>query len=167
MKNYLFTLVLSLFVSFFAATNAMANGEIGFIDTVKILQQSVHGKEAIKILESAQTEGISKLEELSKKRDEAEKAKDAEKMELLTAEMQALAFSVQNEVQALQESIFATIGAELEAIVKEYRAKKGLAVIFNHADVITFDPKSDITDDIMEEFNKKKIEFAKNEEKAQ
>ncbi len=166
MKKIVIALSLGLFLSIFTLNSARA-ASIGFIDTIKILQESKHGIAAIKKLETTQAKSITQLEELTKQREEAEKAKDTEKVELLTSEMQAIAYSAQNELQAMQESIFGVISVELEAIVKEYRAKKGLTVIFNHTDVIAFDPAADITDDIMLEFNKKVLDFDKKQENKQ
>ncbi len=161
MKKQLITIALSLALCIFAQSEAKAQSNIGFIDTVKILQESEPGKVAIKRLETIQNEGIAKLESLEKTRVEAEKAEKKEDLERITNEMQAIAYTMQNQLQQEQELIFGMITQELETIVKKYREDKGLAVVFNHTDVITFDPKADITNDIMTIFNKVKMDFDK------
>lgn len=159
MKKHILSVFLSLTILGFVFSDAYAKSEIGFIDTVKILQESKPGKDGIARLETLQSTAIKKLEVLEKKRSNAEKKKDTELVERVSTEMQAIAYDLQNKLQGEQEAVFALITQELTAIVEEYRKNNGLTVIFNHSDVISFDPKADITAGIMKEFNKKKIDF--------
>ncbi len=159
MKKQILAIFLSVSLLGFAFGDAHAKSEIGFIDTVKILQESKLGKEGIARLETLQTGAVKQLEALEKKRAAADKKKDAELVESLSTEMQAIAYELQNKLQSQQELIFGLITQELTKIVEKYRNDNGLTVIFNHSDVISFDPKADITAGIMKEFNKAKLDF--------
>ncbi len=151
-----FLLLSGLLLSVLLTGQSFAS-DIGFIDTVKIFQESKHGKNVIKTLEELNKNSAAQIEALIKQKDEAEKANDQEKVNKLNDEINALAYILQTEFQQKQEAYFAIISTELSNLVNEYRAKKNLAVIFNHSDVITFDPAADITNDIMQEFNQKEI----------
>jgi len=160
MKKQILSMFLSLAVLVFVSSDAYGKSEIGFIDTVRILQESKPGKEGIARLEALQSTAVKKLEKLEKKRSAAEEKKDTERVERVSAEMQAIAYDLQSQLQEEQEAVFAIITQELTTIVEEYRKNNNLTVIFNHSDVISFDPKADITQGIMKEFNKKKIDFS-------
>lgn len=159
MKKQILALFIGLTISTFTFNEAHAKSEIGFIDTVKILQESKPGAKGIARLEALQASTIKKLEALEKKRSDAEKKKDADLVQSVTSEMQAVAYEAQNKLQVEQEAVFSLITNELTTIVNKYRKDNNLTVIFNHSDVISFDPKADITLDIMKEFNKKKLNF--------
>lgn len=141
------------------APQAYAKSDIGFIDTVRILQESKPGMEGIARLEKLQADAVKQLEALEAKRSAAEKKKDTKMVESIATEMQAIAYELQNKLQSEQEIVFALITQELTNIVEQYRKDMKLTVIFNHSDVISFDPKADITQKVMKEFNKKKLNF--------
>ena len=159
MKKQAIAAVLSITALILVSCTTPPKSEIGFIDTVKILQESKLGQEGMARLEVLQSGAIKQLEGLEKKRSAAEKAKKTELATQISAEMQAVAYELQNTLQQKQEAIFTLITQELTIIVEEYREANGLTVIFNHSDVISFDPKADITSSIMEIFNTKIINF--------
>lgn len=159
MKKQILALFIGLTILGFNINEAHAKSEIGFIDTVKILQESKPGKKGISRLETLQATAVKQLEALEKKRSDAETKKDAELTERIASEMQAIAYDLQNKMQAEQEAIFSLITDELTKIVNKYRKDNDLTVIFNHSDVISFDPEADITSDIIKEFNKKTLNF--------
>ena len=159
MKKQIIAILLSVTVFGFAFSEAQAKPEIGFIDTVKILQESKLGEEAITYLKKLQNDAEKEVQALEKKYKDAEAKKDSELVERITTEMQAMVYDLQNKLQVEQEAVLALITSELTNVVKKYRKDSGLLAIFLHNDVMAFDPKADITPQIMEEFNKKKIDF--------
>lgn len=136
--------------------------EIAVVDTNKIFEESKPGKAVVEYLNETQKEMIKKLEAIEEKRKKAEK--DESQKELLAnleKEMQATAYEAQTKIQAMQEKIFAIVSAKLIETIEAYRSEKKISVILHASDLISFDKQIDVTNDIMQEFNKIKIDFNK------
>lgn len=136
--------------------------EIAVVDTNKIFEESKPGKDVVAYLDTIQKEMIKKLEGIEEKRKKIEK--DESQKELLAnleKEMQATAYEAQTKIQATQEKIFAIVSAKLIETIEKYRKDNKIAMIFHASDLISFDKKIDVTNAIMQEFNKIKIDFDK------
>lgn len=139
--------------------SACSNNEIGFIDTIKILQESDHGKTAVNRMDTFQNSAVKQLEAMEAERVKAEKAKDTEKMNRINMEMQAYAYELQNKLQAEQELVFNKVSEELNKTVDAYRKEHKLSVVLNASDAISYDESADVTQEIMDAFNALTLEF--------
>lgn len=157
-----FSSIVSLFFFSFLFLNQAMAMEIAVVDTNKIFEESKPGKEVVEYLNSIQKDMIKKLETIEEKRKKVEN--DESKKDLLAnieKEMQATAYEAQTKIQATQESVFAIISSKLIETIEKYRKENKITVILHATDTISFDNKIDVTDKIMQEFNKVQIDFEK------
>lgn len=159
MKKLLLTCAIILSTAFFQNT-ALA-GPIAIVDTNIIFEKSVHGQNIIKYFEKLQNDGIKQLDELEAKRKKAEEKKDEKLLQNLESEMQATAYELQTKIQNQQDILFNSISEKLMQSIDTYRKNHNIDVILQATDTASYNPDIDITNDIMQEFNKVEFDIQK------
>ena len=123
------------------------------VDLARVMRDSEPGKEGVKFLEGLQTEMQNRLNEVQKKLEANPKDEAAQK------EMQTVYMSAQQRMQAEQQNVVNVLYDAVQRILNAYRVQKGYAVIIGSEAAVSFDPKVDVTNDVLEAVNKQKLEF--------
>lgn len=151
------TVILSL-VFFHSAALA---GPIAVVDTNSIFEKSVHGQAVINYFEKLQNDGIKQLDGLETKRKQAEEKKDEKLLQNIESEMQATAYELQTKIQNQQDTLFNSISEKLMQTIDTYRKNHNIDVVLQATDTASYNPEIDITNDIMQEFNKVEFDIQK------
>lgn len=157
MTKRIYSMFLLFFAAIFllAAPNGMAETAFraGVADVARLMKESVPGKEGIKYLESQQQKYQKELDVIQDRleKDPTDEASMKELQQLYTVSQQR----IQAEGQNVASLIFDTV----QKVLDNYRAEKGLDVILSQDTIASFDPKIDITSEIMAILDKQKIEF--------
>ncbi len=160
MKKLLSMVCASLLTAACLSHTASAQS-MAVVDTNIIFEQSEHGKAIIKYFEGLQNEGIKKLEVIEEKRKKAEEQKDEKLLKNLESEMQATAYELQNQMQKEQEILFTSISDKLTQTINDFRKNNKIDVILHTAETASYNPEIDVTQKIMQEFNKIKFDIKK------
>lgn len=151
------TVILSL-VFFHSAALA---GPIAVVDTNSIFEKSIHGQAVINYFEKLQNDGIKQLDGLETKRKQAEEKKDEKLLQNIESEMQATAYELQTKIQNQQDTLFNSISEKLMQTIDIYRKNHNIDVVLQATDTASYNPEIDITNDIMQEFNKVEFDIQK------
>lgn len=144
-------LALSLILSF-ALVGCQAT-KVGVLDTVKIFQDSDAGKAGIahlQTIEADMQEQLKKVEGLIAK---------APKDEAMRTRMQKTFADYQQTLQAEQEKVMKEVNALVESTLEAYRAKNKITAVFSADSLIVYDPKINITPEVIADMNKTSISF--------
>ena len=130
---------------------------LAVVDTNKIFEQSKHGQSINSYFEKLQSEGIKQLEQLEDKRKKADEKKKKKLIQNLESEIQATAYELQNKIQNQQTVLFTVISDKLMNVIDTYRKDNNIDVILHATETASYNPDIDVTEKIIQEFNK--IEF--------
>ena len=124
------------------ATTGCAASKIAVVDPARLFQESEPGKagiEHLKQLEAAMQEQLKTAQGMIEK---------APNDEALRARFQKTFVGVQQ------------INGLMQKTLEDFRTKNGYSVIMNAEGLLAFDPKSDVTKDVIAEMDKTKVTFA-------
>ncbi len=171
MNRYLMGLVVSVLILFVAGALPAQEAKVVYIDSQRILYESAAGKEAYKQLSAMkdQKEGeIQKRQSKLKGLSESIQAKSATMSAPAKDELEAqyerelkdynrYVKDAQDELRQKESALMKPWGKELDDIIKDYGEKHGLDLILDKANpvIIYSSKKIDITDQIMDIFNKR------------
>lgn len=160
--------VLVLAALLVAAVPAMAEVKLGSVDIQKILLTSEAGKEAKDQLSQRaaryEQEKNGKEEELKKLKGELEKqsvllsesarsAKEKDYQQRLK-EFQRFLKDAQDDLQTKNDELTNRLVEEIVKVIQEYGRKNGFTYIYvKNESMIYIDEKSDLTDEILKQFN--------------
>ena len=125
------------------ATTGCAASKIAVVDPARLFQESEPGKagiEHLKQLEAAMQEQLKTAQGMIEK---------APNDEALRARFQKTFVGYQQIVNGL-----------MQKTLEDFRTKNGYSVIMNAEGLLAFDPKSDVTKDVIAEMDKTKVTFA-------
>ena len=128
------------------ATTGCAASKIAVVDPARLFQESEPGKagiEHLKQLEAAMQEQLKTAQGMIEK---------APNDEALRARFQKTFVGYQQIVNAEQQKVVQQINGLMQ--------KNGYSVIMNAEGLLAFDPKSDVTKDVIAEMDKTKVTFA-------
>jgi len=129
---------------------------IGVVDTARVFRDSDAGKEGFKYLETVQAEMQAKLNILQMKlKKDPENKKVAQKL-------QETYLSFQQRIGAEQQKVITLLNDASQRVLDSYRAKNSLLIIISSEATLSYGEAVDITDGVIEELNKEKIEFKFN-----
>ena len=80
--------------------------------------------------------------------------------EALRARFQKTFVGYQQIVNAEQQKVVQQINGLMQKTLEDFRTKNGYSVIMNAEGLLAFDPKSDVTKDVIAEMDKTKVTFA-------
>ena len=136
----------------FAAAGCTAN-KIAVVDPARLFQESDPGKAGIEHLK--QLEGAMQ-EQLKTAQGMIEKSPNDE---ALRARFQKTFVGYQQLVNAEQQKVVQQINGLMQKTLEGYRTQKGYSVIMNAESLLSFDPKSDVTTDVIAAMNKNTVTF--------
>ena len=146
------TLVLALVLAF--ATAGCTANKVGVVNPARLFQDSASGKagfEHLKQLEAAMQEQLKTAQGMIEK---------APNDEALRARFQKTFVGYQQIVNAEQQKVVQQINGLMQKTLEDFRTKNGYSVIMNAEGLLAFDPKSDVTKDVITEMDKTKVTFA-------
>ena len=154
-KRFILSLLLALSLCLGACEEGSSKGgpTVGIVDLSRLVRDSEPGKAANAFLEKTQKSFNDRILALQNK---LQANADDEKVR---AEFQTLYLSLQQRMQAEEQNVNNVLLDHILRTVKEYRAKQGLGAIVRSEAVLDYDKALDITDMILDELNKKNIEF--------
>ena len=136
-------LVLSLLVLCLAVSGCQQPQEpavkVGVVDMNRLLRDSEPGKEASRFLEGMQKEIQQQIDDV-----QARLGKDPEN-EALQRELQAIYMGGQQRIN--------------QRLVNNYRKANGLSVVLGTDVAVAYDPALDVTNALLDEMNKQKVNF--------
>ena len=139
-------------VLLFSVTACAAN-KIAVVDPARLFQESEPGKAGIdhlKQLEAAMQEQLKVAQGMIEK---------APNDEALRARFQKTFVGYQQLVNAEQQKVVQQINGLMQKTLEAYRTKNGYSVIMNTEGLLAFDPKADVTKDVIAEMNQNKVTF--------
>ena len=152
-----FIMPLALLLSFmlFACQQADNNAQpkMAVVDMARVMRDSELGKSGVKFLESLQGDMQTKLNDIQQRLEANPKDAEAQK------ELQAVYMSAQQRMQVEQQNVVNVLYDTMQRIVNAYRTEKGYALIISSEAAASFDPKTDVTADIIAAMNKQKVDF--------
>ena len=154
-KRFILSLLLALSLCLGACEEGSSKGgpTVGIVDLSRLVRDSEPGKAANAFLEKTQKSFNDRILALQ------DKLQADTKDEKIRAEFQTLYLSLQQRMQAEEQNVNNVLLDHILRTVKEYRAKQGLGAIVRSEAVLDYDKALDITDMILDELNKKNIEF--------
>lgn len=135
------------------ACNEGQGQKIGVVDLNRLMRDSVPGKAGLKFIENQQTELQGKLDSIQEKleKNPADEAAMQELQKVYAASQQRIQAEGQNVVTQLFDSIQKTLNA--------YREKNGYSVLMRAEALDSYDPSLDVTNAVMADVDKLKIDF--------
>ena len=154
-QRFILSLLLALTLCLGACQESSSQGgpTVGIVDLSRLVRDSEPGKAANAFLEKTQKSFNDRILALQ------DKLQADTKDEKVRAEFQTLYLSLQQRMQAEEQNVNNVLLDHILRTVKEYRAKQGLGAIVRSEAVLDYDKALDITDMILDELNKKNIEF--------
>ena len=154
-KRFILSLLLALSLCLGACEEGSSKGgpTVGIVDLSRLVRDSEPGKAANAFLEKTQKSFNDRILALQNK---LQANADDEKVR---AEFQSLYLGLQQRMQAEEQNVNNVLLDHILRTVKEYREKKGLGAIVRSEAVLDYDKALDITDMILDDLNKKNIEF--------
>lgn len=146
-------LLLGIFIVACEAQGQSAKTSIAVVDMARVMRDSTPGKEGVKFLESRQTALQGQLDAIQ---DKLEKNPEDEKA---MQELQRVYAVSQQRMQAEQQNVVNILFDTIQRILNEYCASQGYDVILGSEAAAAFNQKIDITDAVIAEVNKQKLEF--------
>lgn len=151
------TLPLILLMGFFIvaceAQGQSSKTSIAIVDMARVMRDSTPGKEGVKFLESRQTALQGQLDAIQGK---LEKNPEDEKA---MQELQRVYAVSQQRMQAEQQNVVNILFDTIQRILNDYCAREGYDVILGSEAAAAFNQKIDITDAVIAEVDKQKVEF--------
>mgnify|MGYP000705410446 CR=1 FL=1 len=150
-------LVLSLLVLCLAVSGWQQTQEpavkVGVVDMNRLLRDSEPGKEASRFLEGMQKEIQQQIDDV-----QARLGKDPEN-ENLQRELQAIYMGGQQRINAEQQNVVSQLLDLTQRLVNNYRKANGLSVVLGTDVAVAYDPALDVTNALLDEMNKQKVNF--------
>lgn len=148
-------LLLSLLCAACQQGEEKASGpSIAVVDLVRVMRDSEAGKAGIKYLEDMRA-GIQKqLDDI-----QAKLEKDPEN-EQLQRQLQTVYMSAEQQMGEEQQNVLFQLQNVTKRVMDEFRKAKGYDVLLSAETLSSYDEKLDVTNDLLVEMNKQKVNFA-------
>ena len=131
----------------------VAQPKLAIVDMGRVMRDSAPGKEGVKFLEAQQAGMQAELDAIQ---DRLEKnPKDEAAMQ----ELQRVYAVSQQRMQAEQQNVVNLLFDSVQRVVNSYREAQGYDMILGAEAVASFKPGADVTEAIIAEVNKQKVEF--------
>ena len=154
-KRFILSLLLALVLCLGACEQSSSKNAptVGIVDLSRLVRDSEPGKAANAFLEKTQKSFNDRILALQNK---LQANADDEKVR---AEFQSLYLGLQQRMQAEEQNVNNVLLDHILRTVKEYRQQAGLDAIVRSEAVLDYDKALDITDMVLDNLNKKNIEF--------
>jgi outer membrane protein len=134
---------------------------VAVVDSARVFKESDPGKAGIKHLESLHESMQAELNALQ------EELQAKPKDETLQQRLQEKYMIYQQRISAEQQQVINTLNEAIQKALDACRAQKNLALIVGTDVALSFGQTADVTEDVIREVNKAKIEFLPIEPEAE
>lgn len=146
-------LLLSLMLIACQQGEGSSQAKLAVVDMTRVMRDSEAGKAGVKHLEGLQADMQAQLNNIQKRLEQNADDADAQK------ELQTVYMASQQRMQVEQQNVVNVLYDTMQRIINAYRADKGYALIISSEAAASFDPKADVTSDIIAAMDKQKIDF--------
>ena len=146
-------LLLSLMLIACQQGEGTSQSKLAVVDMTRIMRDSEAGKAGVKHLEALQADMQEQLNAIQGRLEKNGSDADAQK------ELQTVYMMSQQRMQVEQQNVVNVLYDTMQRIINAYRADKGYALIISSEAAASFDPKADVTNDIIAAMDKQKIDF--------
>ena len=135
--------------------------KIGVVDMNRLMRDSVPGKAGLKFIESQQTELQAALDKIQ---DRLEKNPGDENA---VQELQKVYAASQQKIQAEGQGVVTKLFDAIQAAMDSYRRQNGYQILIRQEALDSYAPELDVTNAIMAEVDKLKLDFRPSEVKPE
>jgi outer membrane protein len=183
MKRFISALALTLMITFAAGTLSAQDTKVVYIDSQRILYESAAGKEAYKQLSTMKDQKeaeVQKRQNKLKSLSESIQAKSATMSAAAKDDLEAqyerelkdynrYVKEAQEDLRSMEMKLLKPWSKELDDIIKSYGEKNGIDLVLDKTNpvIIYASNKIDITNQIMDLFNKRYQEKSKGKAKKE
>ena len=153
-------LMLSLMLIACQQGEGSSQPKLAVVDMTRIMRDSEAGKAGVKHLEALQADMQEQLNAIQGRLEKNANDADAQK------ELQTVYMMSQQRMQVEQQNVVNVLYDTMQRIINAYRTEKGYALIISSEAAASFDPKADVTTDIIAAMNKQKVDFKPAEKPA-
>ena len=146
-------LLLSLMLIACQQGEGTSQSKLAVVDMTRIMRDSEAGKAGVKHLEALQADMQEQLNAIQGRLEKNGSDADAQK------ELQTVYMMSQQRMQVEQQNVVNVLYDTMQRIVNAYRTEKGYALIISSEAASSFDPKTDVTADIIAAMHKQKAQF--------
>lgn len=146
-------LMLSLMLIACQQGEGSSQPKLAVVDMTRIMRDSEAGKAGVKHLEALQADMQEQLNTIQGRLEKNANDADAQK------ELQTVYMMSQQRMQVEQQNVVNVLYDTMQRIINAYRTEKGYALIISSEAAASFDPKADVTADIIAAMNKQKVDF--------
>ncbi|MFT4301186.1 MAG: OmpH family outer membrane protein [Desulfovibrio sp.] len=146
-------LMLSLMLIACQQGEGSSQPKLAVVDMTRIMRDSEAGKAGVKHLEALQADMQEQLNAIQGRLEKNANDADAQK------ELQTVYMMSQQRMQVEQQNVVNVLYDTMQRIINAYRTEKGYALIISSEAAASFDPKADVTTDIIAAMNKQKVDF--------
>lgn len=146
-------LMLSLMLIACQQGEGSSQPKLAVVDMTRIMRDSEAGKAGVKHLEALQADMQEQLNTIQGRLEKNANDADAQK------ELQTVYMMSQQRMQVEQQNVVNVLYDTMQRIINAYRTEKGYALIISSEAAASFDPKADVTTDIIAAMNKQKVDF--------
>ena len=130
-----------------------AQPKLAVVDMARIMRDSEPGKAGVKFLEGLQAGMQDKLNAIQARLEKDPKDEAAQK------ELQGVYMTAQQRMQAEQQNVVNLLYDTIQRVLNTYREQQGYDVIISAEVAAAFNPKADVTKDVIAEMNQNKVTF--------
>lgn len=127
--------------------------KIAVVDMARLLRDSVPGKDGVKFIEGLQSKMQTDLDAIQ------DKIEKNPQDEAAMRDLQRVYATSQQRMQAEGQNVVNILMDTVQRVLNAYRASKDYDVIIGADATATFNPAIDVTNEVMAEVDKQKIEF--------
>lgn len=147
-------MLLAMSISFaLAGCDNQESPKLGVVDMNRLMADSSPGKAGLQYIESQQKELQAKLDAIQ---DRIEKNPQDE---AAMQELQTVYAASQQKIQTEGQAVVTRLLESIQGAVDSFRKEKGYAMLIRKEAIDSFDPALDITNELMVEINKIKLDF--------
>lgn len=144
---------LAVTIMFFFSLTGCTSTRVAVVTPARLFQESESGKAGMEHLKQIET---TIQEQLEVAQGLIAKAPDDE---ALRARFQKVFLGYQQVINAEQQKVVESINKLMQSSLDKYRVQKGYAVIMSADGLLSYDPKIDVTNEILAEMNRNKVAF--------
>lgn len=126
---------------------------IAVVDIVRVMRDSEAGKAGIKYLEDMQANIQAQLDDIQNKLEKDPENEDLQK------QLQTVYMNAQQQMGEEQQNVLSQLQNVTKRVMDEFRKARGYDVLFSAETLSSYDEKLDVTNDLLVEMNKQKVNF--------
>lgn len=154
-SRYLMPMLVLLVLSLLGCqeNSSFPKNTMAVVDMMRVMRDSAPGKSGVKYLETIQAEMQKSLDEIQGRLEKNPKDESA------MQDLQKVYAASQQRMQTEQQNVVNILNDTIQRVLNTYREKNSLEVILASDAAMAYSPKIDVTDAIIAEVDRQKVEF--------